>query len=331
MTQDNTISLGRIGVLMGGPSSERDISIKSGKAVTAALQERRCDVVPVVLDSTEEDVLATRLKEEAVDIVFIALHGAFGEDGTVQKILEERHIPYTGSGSAASRVAMNKISTLERLKPVDIPSPGHVVLSFGEQKGFQEVSEKLGGTTFVVKPASQGSSIGISLVSSGEAFQEALRNAFALDTEVLVERYVRGKEITAGILGGEALPLVEIRPRCPFFDFQAKYQSGMSEYIVPAEISASATRRIQGLAAQAFRTLGCRDFARLDFILDGQDRPFFLEANTIPGFTATSLLPMAARAAGYDFGTLCLKILALAQERESRTSSTSHEGNAVKS
>lgn len=315
---------------MGGPSSERDISIKSGKAVTAALQERHCDAVPVVLDSTDENALAARLKKDAVDIVFIALHGAFGEDGTVQKILEARRIPYTGSGSEASRVAMNKISTLERLKPADIPSPGHVVLSSGEQRDFQEVSEKLGGTTFVVKPASQGSSIGISIVSSGEAFQAALRDAFALDAEVLVERYVQGKEITAGILGGEALPLVEIRPRCPFFDFQAKYQSGMSEYIVPAEISASAARRIQELASQAFRTLGCRDFARLDFILDGQDRPFFLEANTIPGFTATSLLPMAAREAGYDFGSLCLKILTLARERAKLMSPTSHEGDPVK-
>ncbi|MFA5262143.1 MAG: D-alanine--D-alanine ligase, partial [Candidatus Omnitrophota bacterium] len=229
MAFDNANSLGRIGVLMGGPSSEREISIKSGKAVTAALQDKHCDVVPVVLDSKDEDLLAARLRDESVDIVFIALHGAFGEDGTVQKILDQRHVPYTGSGSDASRVAMNKISTLEKLKPVDIPSPGHVVMSSGEQRDFQSLVASLGGTMFVVKPASQGSSIGISIVSSENAFQEALRQAFALDSEVLVERYIQGKEITAGILGGEALPLVEIRPHCSFFDFQAKYQSGMSE------------------------------------------------------------------------------------------------------
>ncbi|HOY09184.1 MAG TPA: D-alanine--D-alanine ligase [Candidatus Omnitrophota bacterium] len=322
MAYDKTAFLGRIGVLMGGPSSEREISIKSGKAVFAALQEKHCDAVPIVLDSTDEHVLVSRLKDEAVDIVFIALHGAFGEDGTVQKILEGQHIPYTGSGSEASRVAMNKISTLERLKTTDVLSPGHVVVSSGEHVDFQELVEKLGGSPLVVKPASQGSSLGISIVPSGDVFQEALRHAFALDQEVLVERYIQGKEITAGILGDEALPLVEIRPRCPFFDFQAKYQTGMSAYIVPAEISSSATQRVQGLACKAFQTLGCRDFARLDFILDREDNPFFLEANTIPGFTATSLLPMAAREAGYEFGQLCLRILTLAQEREKITSST---------
>ena len=320
MTDDNAISLGRIGVLMGGPSSEREISIKSGKAVTAALREKGADVVPVVLDTADGSVLLARLKDEAVNIVFIALHGAFGEDGTVQRILEDQHIVYTGSGSDASRLAMNKISTLQALAQEDIPSPGYAVISAGDGKSFQGLAETLGEPTLVVKPASQGSSIGINIVSSPEAFQSALQQAFALDPEVLVERYIRGKEITAGILGAEALPLVEIRPRSPFFDFQAKYQSGMSDYIVPADISSSAAQRIQKLACQAFRALGCRDFARLDFILDGEDRPFFLEANTIPGFTATSLLPMAAREAGYDFGSLCLRILRLAQKRNQSTS-----------
>ena len=322
MTHDHTQSFGRIGVLMGGPSSEREISLKSGRAVAAALQERNCDVVSVVLDSTDEHVLVSRLKNESVDIVFIALHGVFGEDGTVQKILEDHHILYTGSGSDASRVSMNKITTLEKLKPDKVPFPGHAVVFPGEQRDFSGLVETLGGTALVVKPASQGSSLGISIVSSEEAFQSALLQAFALDSEVLVERYIQGREITAGILGSEALPLVEIRPRCPFFDFQAKYQSGMSDYIVPADIPSAAAQCIQNWACTAFRGLGCRDFARLDFILDREDCPFFLEANTIPGFTATSLLPMAAREAGYDFGNLCLQILTLAQKRKQSTSYT---------
>ncbi len=322
MTHSMAKQMGRVGVLMGGPSSEREISMKSGKAVVSALEEAGCDVVKIVIDSTEEEPLIRAIRNEAVEIAFIALHGAFGEDGTVQKMLEMHHIPYTGSGSRASHLAMNKVLTFRQLREEGLPFPAHVILTQGEKGDFPQLAGDLKGPPLVVKPAAQGSSIGINIVSDPPQYEEAVRQAFELDDEVLVEAYVPGKEITSGVLGEEALPLVEIRPRTAFFDFQAKYQPGMTDYIVPAEISPDAARHIQELSLRAFRGMGCQDFARMDFILGPDDRPFFLEVNTIPGFTATSLLPMAAREAGYSFSELCLQILVLSQKRNKVVFST---------
>ena len=308
--------LGHIGVLMGGCSSEREISLKSGKAVYKALKEMDCRVSEIDITSKEEKNVVSCLNQFDIDLAFIALHGEFGEDGQIQAILEKRGLPYTGSDSETSRLAMNKISTQELLKKHQFPVAPFYAVSKHVDVSIDHILESLGGVPVVVKPATEGSSIGITVVHEKENLAQALSLGFQYGTELLIDKYVSGKEITAGILDGKALPLVEIRPESAFFDFAAKYEKGKTKYIVPAEISEKEQERIQQVAVAAYQKIGCRDFARLDFILDEQGNIFILEANTIPGFTETSLLPMAAQREGMHFGELCLKIACLAAKRQ---------------
>ena len=317
MSADHT-ALGHIGVLMGGTSSEREISLKSGKAVASALKDAGCHVFPIEIVSEKASDIKAQLAQKKIDVAFIAMHGRFGEDGALQAILEKMGMPYTGSSSDVGRLAMNKIATQTFLREKGINVPAHYALQKSRSWDPQAVFKTLGGFPLVVKPAAEGSSIGITLVKGQAQFEEALKTAWGYGPEALIERYIPGREITAGILNQTALPLVEIKCKNDFFDFTSKYQKGMTDYVVPAELSGQTTEDVQQTALKIFRLLGCRDFARLDFILDGQDRPFFLEANTIPGFTAMSLLPMAARAAGYDFEELCLKIVQLALGRKGK-------------
>ena len=306
---------GHIGVLMGGYSSEREISLKSGHAVFTALREAGCRVTGLDITVQEEEKIFHFIKESKIDAAFIALHGRLGEDGTIQAILEKAGIVYPGSGVEASRLAINKSKTQQMLKGKNIPVPEHISLRDGSQVDIDSIVRAL-GLPVVVKPSCEGSSIGISLVQQKEQLAVALAAAFRYGNEVLVEEYLWGKELTVGILDKEPLTVVEICPKNNFFDFTSKYQPGMTRYRIPAKISLRETKKVQSLAMAAHQALGCADFSRVDLILDGTGNPFVLEVNTIPGFTSMSLLPKAARAHGINFTDLCLKLIHLAYEKK---------------
>ncbi|MDD3375727.1 MAG: D-alanine--D-alanine ligase [Candidatus Omnitrophica bacterium] len=309
LEMDKDIFLKRIGVLMGGCSSERNISIKSGTAVAKALKEGGCDVVLIDIHSEDRIKVVERLIREKIDIAFIALHGRFGEDGKIQEILESLDIPYTGSGPKANSLAINKILTYQILEEHGVLVPPHVAFSSQADDYLEIITEKFNGCPVVVKPCSEGSSIGISIITNYNNLNDAVKRAFCYDSEVIVEQYIPGKEFTAGILGAQALPVVEIRPKNDFFDFSAKYESGTTDYIVPAEIDSVLSEEIKDIAQKVHYALGCSDLSRVDFILDKNNKPYVLELNTIPGMTATSLLPKAALASGIDFIQLCLTIV----------------------
>ncbi len=307
-----------IGVVMGGNSSEREISLKSGKAVAQALKAEGAKVKEIVLEDCIPSSVKAILEAANVDVVFIALHGRFGEDGGIQAILEEEGIPYTGSGVEASRLAIDKAAAQEIFISQNIPVPKFATLHKGE---FFDNEGPLGMLSWplVVKPAREGSSIGITLVEKEKEFRMALDQAFRYDETVLVEEYIKGRELTVGVLDGEPLPIVEIKPKHKFFDFVAKYEKGQTEYIVPAVLPSSITQKVEEAGVRAYEVLGCRHFARTDIILDEQNQPFVLEVNTIPGFTATSLLPKAAAAKGINFSRLCLKLAELAYGTKKNT------------
>ena len=303
---------GRIGVLMGGYSSEREISLKSGKGIFEALKGCGCNVIAIDITATEKEKIFSEIKESKIEVAFIALHGALGEDGTIQSILENARIPYTGSGVAASRLAINKVLTQKCLQEKGVPVPPFLIV---RKEDLGSIENKIKGFPVFVKPSSQGSSIGISLVEGPGGLKAALGEAFKYDEEVLVDRYIEGKELTVGILDQNVLPVIEIRPTHKFFDFSAKYQSGMTDYIIPAEITSDVAKCVQEIALKAHLALGCLDMSRVDVMLDKKNNPFVLEINTIPGFTTTSLLPKAAKAAGMNFSELCLKLVELAYRK----------------
>lgn len=302
-------SFGKIGVLMGGPSSEREISLKSGGAVYAALKSLGMDVIAVDILNDDIKQVALQIDRAGIKIAFIALHGRFGEDGTIQGLLDNMRIPYTGSGSEASRLALNKIMARKMFirSGLNIPKADIVTSEF---------SDKLNVDKFpvVVKPATSGSSIGLSIVEKKENLALALSEAFEHDSEVLVEEYIKGRELTVGILEDNPLCIIEVIPRNKFFDYQAKYTKGLTEYIVPAKLSSGAYSKIQEAALSAHHALGCRGSSRVDIIADDAFTPFVLEVNTIPGLTENSLLPKAAGAQGISFGQLCVKLLCLARD-----------------
>lgn len=305
-------SYGRIGVLMAGPSTEKKISLKSGHAVCTALKESGFNVVPVVIktDRKEENIRLIRLKK--IDCAFIALHGRFGEDGGIQKILKALKIPFTGSGIKASKLAMDKVASRKIFQGHGLKVPFYKVFnrdSYGWKNSFDDFSLPL-----VVKPATHGSSIGLSLVENSKDMAKAIRLAFKFDKRIIVEEYIKGRELTVGILEEHAMPVIEIIPKHVFFDYQAKYKNGLTEYIVPAKLNPGVTKQVKEAALFAHKLLGCFGFSRVDIILDCKNRPWVLEVNTIPGFTSTSLLPKAAKELGIDFTSLCLKLIRLAYE-----------------
>lgn len=302
---------GRVGVLMGGPSSEREISLKSGKAVLAALLELGVNAVGIDITSDERRENIILIKKNRIDCAFIALHGRFGEDGTIQEILEELNLPFTASGVKASRLAMDKAGSLQVFSQGGLIVPKSQLLDkTAYQKNGQFINEL--GLPVVVKPANHGSSIGLSLVEDSQGLPLAIDLAFKFDEHIIIQEYIRGRELTVGILDDLALPVIEIIPQGKFFDFAAKYQSGSTRYIVPAQLESELAIKVQQAARQAHNLLGCYGCSRVDFILTPEGQPYILEINTIPGMTATSLLPKAAKIIGIDFGRLCLKLLALA-------------------
>ncbi len=297
----------RIGVLAGGESSEREISLKSGKAVFEALRKAGLD--PLFLDVNEKD-FSSVIEKSGIDAAFIALHGRFGEDGTVQRMLQKRNIPYTGSGPDASALALDKMASKEQFIARGLNVPEYIVVYRGE-----DISELDVWFPCVVKPRFEGSSIGLSVVSSETKLHQAIDNAFMFGEEVIVERFVPGREITVGILDEKALPVVEIVAHEGVYDFDAKYRSDSTEYVVPAKLDESDSRFAQETALEAHKALGCKGFSRVDMRLSDNHEIFVLEVNTIPGLTERSLLPMAAKAAGLDFPGLCVKMLLVAFEK----------------
>ncbi len=293
-----------VAVLMGGVSSEREISLKSGQAIVAALREASLQVTPIVLNSARLEVLP-----EGIEAVFIALHGGYGENGGVQADLDRMGVPYTGPGAAACKVTMDKAATKRVLEAVGVPVPAYEVLTSDAER----VNLPL---PIVVKPPRDGSSVGVSKVERLENLATAIRAARALDAagEALVEEYIPGREWTVGIVNGEALPVVEIRAPGGWYGFQEKYTAGVTEYIFPDDKEdAPLIAKCQALALVSFVATGCRGMARVDFRVTSQGQPFVLELNTVPGFTATSLLPKAAARQGVDFKRLCLNLLASAR------------------
>lgn len=309
---------GHIGVLMGGYSSEREISLRSGLAVYEALKRQGFSVSPLDIADKEEEKIAAFVSASRLDMAFIALHGHLGEDGTIQTILDRLHIPYTGSGPQASRLALNKALAQDIFQKNHIPVPPYVTLSCQEMSRHKSLMDEISFFPVVVKPAQEGSSIGVTLVAGAQTLEEAMRQAWQYGDRILIERYIQGKELTVGIVGQEALPVIEIRPRRPFFDFTAKYSSGLTDYIVPAPLTGEVSRALQKTALRAHRILGCEDLSRVDFMLAEDNTPYVLEVNTIPGFTATSLLPKAAKASGIDFDRLCVRLLELAYGKKKK-------------
>ncbi|BBP05771.1 D-alanine--D-alanine ligase [Sulfuriferula plumbiphila] len=295
-------AFGKVGVLLGGRSAEREVSLKSGAAVLAALLRQGVDAH--AFDPAERDL--PDLARAHFDRVIIALHGRYGEDGTIQGALELLGIPYTGSGVMASALALDKWRTKLLWQAAGVPTPEYALLD--AETDFDAVVRKLGLPIFV-KPAREGSSIGMSKVTAAGDLKPAWEKAAQSDTLVLAERFIGGGEYTCAIVGDSVLPMIRLVPKKDFYDFEAKYLRDDTEYRVPCGLSAAEEQAIQALARKAFEVLGCSGWARLDVMLDAAGKPYFLEANTSPGMTDHSLVPMAARAAGMDFDMLVLKIL----------------------
>jgi len=296
------VNFGKVAVLLGGKSAERAVSLKSGGMVLNALRSRGVDAL--AFDPAERGLDA--LIGERFERAFIALHGRFGEDGTVQGVLEWLGIPYTGSGVLASALAMDKLRTKLLWHAEGLPTPPYAVLT--KDSDLRTVAREL-GVPLMVKPASEGSSIGMSKVRSAARLDEAYALAVNYDRVVIAEKFIDGTELTAGILGDQVLPLIKIETPRDFYDYEAKYIADDTRYIVPCGLSAARERDMQALCLKAFRALGCRGWGRVDLMLNRQGRAFVLEVNTVPGMTDHSLVPKAARAVGMSYEDLCLRIL----------------------
>jgi D-alanine-D-alanine ligase len=288
----------KVGVLMGGPSTEREVSLQSGRAVTEALRSAGYDVEEIDLKGRDLDL------PPGVEAIFVALHGEFGEDGQVQSLLRERQIPYTGAGPEASRQSFDKRLSKKIFVEKGIPTPRFEILKTGQNRTLPLPA--------VVKPVRQGSSIGVHILFEEPDWPGALNEALSYDGEVLVETYIEGRELTVGIVVGQVLPVIEIKAPDGFYNYQAKYTKGLTQYVVPAEIPRDRAAACRQLALRTFKALGCWDMGRVDFRMTPAGELFVLELNSIPGFTGTSLLPKAARAAGIEFPELCSRIISVA-------------------
>jgi D-alanine-D-alanine ligase len=289
----------QIAVLMGGLSAERDVSLRTGRAIGQALQ--RCGYQIVEIDAGRD--LPAQLERAGAEVVFIALHGRFGEDGTVQGLLELCGIPYTGSGVLASSLAMDKVATKKMLCYHGIVTP-----AFAELRQGDVIADNLPDYPLVVKPAREGSTIGISIANDRRALEGGLAEAFRHDDLVLVEQFIAGAEVTVGVLDGQPLPVIQVVPKGGFYDYQSKYTPGETEYLLPAPLPEATYLALQEAAVRVFRAVGCQGAARVDFMVTDTDF-YCLEVNTIPGMTETSLLPKAAQAAGLSFDELVERIL----------------------
>jgi D-alanine-D-alanine ligase len=289
-----------IGVLMGGLSPEREVSLTSGKEIFNAIQSKGLNAEMIDVDHN----IGATLAERKIDLACIALHGTWGEDGTIQGVLEYLKIPYTGSGVLGSAIAYNKVVSKEIFMERGIPTAPYQVIT-AENRG--QVKRTL-DLPVVVKPADQGSSIGVSIVQTESQWETALDEAFEVSEEILIEQFIEGKLLAVGMNGPLPMPIVEIVPKSGFYDYEAKYTEGKTDYVCPAQLTSKEAQRCRDVSVRVFKALKGRGFPRVDLILD-KGIPYALEMNTIPGMTPTSLLPMAARQAGLEFDDLVLEIL----------------------
>jgi D-alanine-D-alanine ligase len=294
----------KVAVLYGGTSSEREVSLRSGTAVAKALATAGCKVTEI--DVTGPDFTVPR----GIEVVFPVLHGTFGEDGALQQILEDKGVPYVGSGVLASYNAFDKVRAKQVFTSEGIPTPAYEILL---RHGARHFALPL---PVFVKPARQGSSVGAHRVFQESEIDPALEDAFQYDELVLIEEFIEGRELTVGFVGDDPLPIVEIKPLDGWYDYTNKYTKGKTEYIAPADLPAAPARAVQFAARRAHRALGCRHLSRVDVLLGRDGLPQVIEVNTIPGFTETSLLPKAAQAAGISFEQLCLRLVELARRKE---------------
>jgi D-alanine-D-alanine ligase len=288
-------------VLMGGPGSEREVSLRSGAAVANALRQAGRRVTEVDVKSPDF------VLPPDTGLCVLMMHGTFGEDGQIQSILDRRGIAYTGEGAEASRIAFDKLASKERFAAAGVPTPRWEVLAPGQSPSLP--------LPIVVKAPREGSSVGVHLVREPGQLAAALADCAGLDREILVEELIEGRELTIGVVGDRAMPIVEIRPNEGFYDYAHKYTKGASEYFCPAPLDEETTRRVQQTALAAHRALGLQIYSRVDVLLRADGEPFVLEANTIPGMTETSLLPKSAAAAGIAFSGLCEEIARLSLQR----------------
>jgi D-alanine-D-alanine ligase len=295
----------KIAVLMGGIGRERDVSIQSGNCVAAALKEAGLKVVSSDIQPDNMKIL----DDESIDIFFLALHGKFGEDGQLQQILEDRSLTYTGSGPEASRLAFDKMAGKKAFIKAGIGTPPAVVFNGDADASLMEKQLREFGDRYVIKPIRQGSSVGVSIVDSPQKAIAAGRNVLKEFSDCMVEKFIAGRELTVGVLCGEALPIIEIRPKSSFYDYHAKYVDEQTEFLFDTITDAALTQGIQKTALDCLDALGCRHTARVDFILGDDGKLYALEVNTIPGFTTHSLLPKAAAKSGLSMSQLCVKII----------------------
>ncbi len=301
------MSRSRIGVIMGGGSSEREVSLKTGRAVAQALEQVGHDVLRLELHPHQD--LHELIRGQWMDSAFIALHGRHGEDGCVQGALELLGIPYTGSSVLASALAMDKLKAKELFRLYNIPTPPYYVTTAAQRKSLVELHGSF-GFPVVVKPRREGSSVGVAKANNLLELEAAVDAALRHDDSVLVERFVAAKEIAVGILDGRVLGAIEIAPKAEFYDYDAKYVSGETEYYIPARLDETRIRGVLNLAERAAQALDCTGAVRVDLLVTEGQNEYVLEVNTLPGMTETSLLPKIAEAAGYSFADLCDAIAA---------------------
>ncbi len=291
----------KIGVIYGGKSSEREISLKTGSAIASALKKEKFSVV--LIDSGKKDFIK-KLLSAKIDFAFIALHGPFGEDGTMQGLLEIFGIPYSGSGVLASALAMNKIYSKKIFESENIPTPKWQIIT-----SVSRLPSTVYRLPVVIKPSKQGSAIGITIVRKKSQLKKALKKALKYDAQAIIEEYIDGKEITVPILGDKPLSPIEIIPKNDFYDFYSKYAAGGSRHLIPPRLSRKIIAQAKQLGLLAHKSLGCRAMSRVDMIVDKKSNIYVLEVNTIPGMTATSLFPESAKYDGYTFGKMLKKII----------------------
>ena len=300
------MKLGKVAVLLGGKSAEREVSLKSGGMVLAALKRKGVDAH--AFDPSEKSI--ELLQKERFDRAFIALHGRFGEDGTMQAILEWLGIPYTGSGVLASALAMDKLRTKRIGSSEKLPTAPWEVLT--KDTNFRIAARRL-GTPLFVKPASEGSSVGMTKVKRPGDLEEAFALAVNYDPVVLAEKFIDGPELTCAIVGEQVLPIIRIETPREFYDYEAKYLANDTRYLIPCGVPKKKEEELQALCLRAFQVIGCRGWGRVDLMLDRRGRPYLLEINTSPGMTDHSLVPMAAKAVGISYEDLCVRILEMAR------------------
>lgn len=293
-----------IGILLGGVSAERDISLKTGEAMFEALKARGYKVQKVFVDADIDRVL----RQTSIEVAVIALHGTYGEDGCIQGMLETMGIPYTGSGVLSSALAMDKLKSKELFRLYNVPTPPYYVVRADDLHRLEQIHSSFGFPSFV-KPRSGGSSVGAGAARSLAELRERADDAARFDRWILVERLIRGREVAVGLLDGNALGAIEIEPKGGFYDYKSKYQKGQSEYHFPARLSPTRYQGVLNLAERAVQAVGATGATRVDLLVTSDENEYVLEVNTLPGMTPTSLLPKIAAGAGYDFGALCEAIL----------------------